>query len=166
MKYNSNPSMSLAGEPPKEISKKQRIAVFIGVGGLFILALALLNVNFPNKALFLSLAIGLIAVGTILFSNSMYLGKHAGIKNDGVYFKSMSSRGVLGWVTGIVLTLFYVVLYWFPQYLGLNAEGANTGLIALFDPLSKLISGNPASQWFVYGTLYTVAILIFGYKFI
>ncbi|MAZ27584.1 MAG: FeS-binding protein [Cytophagaceae bacterium] len=158
--------MSLAGEPPKEISKKQRIAVFIGVGGLFILALALLNVNFPNKALFLSLAIGLIAVGTILFSNSMYLGKHAGIKNDGVYFKSMSSRGVLGWVTGIVLTLFYVVLYWFPQYLGLNAEGANTGLIALFDPLSKLISGNPASQWFVYGTLYTVAILIFGYKFI
>lgn len=158
--------MSLAVEPPKAISKKQRIAVFIGVLGLFILALALFNVNFPNKTVFLSLAIGLITVGTILFSNRLYLGKHAGIKNDGVYFKSMSSKGILGWVTGIVLTLFYVVLYWFPQYLGLNAEGENTGLIALFDPLSKLLNGGPASQWFVYGTLYTVAILVFGYKFI
>jgi polyferredoxin len=29
-----------------------------------------------------------------------------------------------------------------------------------------LISGNPASQWFVYGTLYTLAILSFGVKFI
>ncbi len=44
-------------------------------------------------------------------------------------------------------------------------ENPNTGLISLFDPLSKLLSGNPASQWFVYGTLYTLAILVFGYKF-
>lgn len=61
---------------------------------------------------------------------------------------------------------FYVVLYWYPQFLGLNEDGENTGIIALFDPLSQLISGNPAGQWFVYGTLYTLAILIFGYKFI
>jgi polyferredoxin len=39
-------------------------------------------------------------------------------------------------------------------------------LIALFDPLSNVLSGRPASQWFVYGVLYTVAILAFGYKFI
>lgn len=78
----------------------------------------------------------------------------------------MTSRGVLGWATGIMLTLFYIVLYWYPQYLGLNAEGENTGIIGLFDPLSKLISGGPASQWFVYGTLYTLAILSFGVKFI
>src|SRR5690606_20416109 len=30
----------------------------------------------------------------------------------------------------------------------------------------KLLNGGPASQWFVYGALYTVAILIFGIKFI
>src|SRR5680860_1247291 len=37
---------------------------------------------------------------------------------------------------------------------------------SFFDPLSKLISGTPASQWFVYGTLYTLAILAFGVKFL
>ncbi len=39
-------------------------------------------------------------------------------------------------------------------------------MIALFDPLSNFLSGNPASQWFVYGTLYTIAIFAFGIKFI
>lgn len=159
-------NMSLTGEPPKAISTRQKLAVGLGLIGLFILVLALANVNFPNKPIFLSLALGLIAGGTVLFAADLYLGKHAGIKNDGVYFKSMTSRGVLGWATGILLTLFYIVLYWFPQFLGLNAEGENTGLIRLFDPLSKLISGHPASQWFVYGTLYTLAILSFGVKFI
>ena len=95
-----------------------------------------------------------------------YLTKLEGIKNDGVWFKSISSRGILGWVTGVILTSFYIILYFYPQYLGLSSNGeSNTGLISLFDPLSKLLSGNPASQWFVYGTLYTLAILVFGYKF-
>lgn len=161
-----NRDMSLTGEPPKAITTRQKLAVGLGLIGLFILILALANVNFPNKTLFLSLALGLISGGIILFAADLYLGKHAGIKNDGVYFKSMTSRGVLGWATGIMLTLFYIVLYWYPQYLGLNAEGENTGIIGLFDPLSKLISGGPASQWFVYGTLYTLAILSFGVKFI
>ena len=67
----------------------------------------------------------------------------------------------------VVLTTFYIVLYFFPGLLGLGVDGsANGGLIALFDPLSRLLNGGQASQWFVYGTLYTVAILIFGYKFI
>ncbi len=158
--------MSLTGEPPKSITNRQKLSVGLGLVGIFILILAITNVNFPNKTVFLSMALGLIAGGTILFANDLYLDKHAGIKNDGVFFKSMTSRGFLAWATGILLTLFYVVLYWFPQYLGLNAEGANTGVVGLFDPLSKLISGGPASQWFVYGTLYTVAILAFGYKFI
>ncbi|WP_035917010.1 4Fe-4S binding protein [Flavimarina sp. Hel_I_48] len=161
-----NRDMSLTGEPPKAITTRQKLAVGIGLIGLFILILALANVNFPNKTVFLSAALLLIAGGTILFAADLYLNKHAGIKNDGVYFKSMTSRGVLGWATGILLTLFYVALYWFPQYLGLNTEGDNTGLVGLFDPLSKFISGNPASQWFVYGTLYTLAILSFGVKFI
>ena len=166
MKYDANPSMSLAGEPPKALSKIQKIASAIGLAGLFILVLALANVNFPSKTLFLSLSLGMIAIGTIIFANDLYRGKHAGIKNDGVYFKSMTAKGIAGWATGIILTLFYIVLYWFPQYLGLNTEGANTGLIGLFDPLSKILNGGAASQWFMYGVFYTLAILIFGYKFI
>ncbi len=159
-------NMSLAGHPPKSISTKQKIAAAIGLSGLFILSLAVFNVDFPNKTLFLSLSIGLIILGTVVYANDMYLGKPAGIKNDGVMFKSQTSRGLWAYLLGIVFTLFYVVLYWFPEYLGLREGAENTGIIAFFDPLSRLISGQPASQWFVYGTLYTLAILVFGYKFI
>lgn len=159
-------NMSITGDTPGALSKTQRLASGIGMLGLFILLLAIANVNFPNKTLFLVLSITLITVGTIIFANDAYKGKHPGIKNDGVWFRSMTARGFWAWITGITLTLFYIVLYWYPEYLGLNSEGNNTGIIALFDPLSKLISGYPASQWFVYGTLYTLAILVFGYKFI
>ena len=159
-------NMALTGDAPARLSGKQKLATGLGLLGLFILILALANINFPNKTLFLSLSLGLITAGTIVFANDAYLGKHKGIKNDGIWFRSMTSRGLWAWIAGISLTLFYIVLYWYPQYLGLNSDGENGGVIALFDPLSKLINGGPASQWFVYGTLYTLAILIFGYKFI
>ena len=159
--------MSLAQPAPNDLSTKQKFAVVLGALGLFILVLALLNTNFPSKGFFLVISLVLISIGTILFANDAYLTKQQGIKNDGVWFKSISSRGILGWATGIVLTLFYMVLYFKAEWLGQGVSGAeNTGLISLFDPLSKLLSGRPASQWFVYGTLYTVAIFIFGYKFI
>ena len=163
---NLNRSMSLAGEPPKALNTGQKLAVITGMTGMGILILQLFNLNLGNSALWLSIAILAIFAGIIWFSQAAYAHKHKGIKNDGVWFKSMSSRGVLAWMAGIALTGFYIVLYFYPQYLGLVKDGNNTGLIALFDPLSKALSGNPASQWFVYGTLYTVAILAFGAKFI
>ncbi|MBA6153513.1 4Fe-4S binding protein [Gelidibacter maritimus] len=166
MSNKLNPSMSLAKPDSQALSKTQKLGVAIGVIGLFIMILAFFNVDFPNKTLFLSLSLGMITVGTIIFSNNAYLTKQAGIKNDGVWFKSIASRGFWGWILGIVLTLFYIVLYFKAEWLGLAAKGeANSGLVALFDPLSQLLNGGPASQWFVYGTLYTVAILVFGYKF-
>ena len=167
MSNKLNYSMSLAKPDAQNLSMIQKIAVFLGIAGLFIMILALLNVDFPNKAIFLTLSLGLIIIGTVIFSRDAYLKKTEGIKNDGVWFKSISSRGTLAWITGIVLTTFYIVLYFYEGLLGAGTEGAeNTGLIALFDPLSNLLSGRPASQWFVYGTLYTIAILAFGYKFI
>ena len=159
-------SMALTGEPPKALNLQQKLATFIGVTGLGILTLAVFNINFPNKTLCLAISLTAITAGVVWFSVAAYAQKHKGIKNDGVMFKSISSRGLWGWVAGILLTGFYIVLYFYPQYLGLVKEGDNTGVIALFDPLSKLLSGNPASQWFVYGTLYTVAILAFGIKFL
>lgn len=163
---NKENNMSMTGDAPYDISTKQKIATAIGFAGLFILLLSLFNVSFPNKSLFLGLSLVLMTAGTILFANDLYLGKSPGIKNDGLWFKPLTSRGLWAWVLGIVLTLFYIVLYWYPEYLGLNSDGENSGIVALFDPLSRLISGEPASQWFVYGTLYTLAILIFGYKFL
>lgn len=157
--------MSLTGQPPQSINTIQKIATVIGLAGLAVILLAAFNINFPNKGLWLTAALGSITGGIILFAKGHYATKHEGIKNDGVWFKSISSRGFWAWVAGIALTGFYIVLYFFPQYLGLVQEGANVGVIAFFDPLSILLSGNPASQWFVYGTLYTIAIFAFGIKF-
>jgi polyferredoxin len=166
MSVKINESMSLAKPDANPLSVIQKIAVALSALGLLIFVLAIFNISFSNNAIFLTLALILIAIGTIIFSNNTYLNKSKGLKNDGVWFKSISSRGILGWATGVLLSGFYIVLYFFPEYLGLASNGKpNTGLISLFDPLSKLLSGNPASQWFVYGTLYTLAILVFGYKF-
>ncbi|MCK0161561.1 4Fe-4S binding protein [Allomuricauda sp. F6463D] len=159
-------SMALTGEPPKSLSISQKIATILGLSGLGILLLAVFNVNFPNKVLWLTLSLLAISFGIIWFAWDAYSNKLPGIKNDGVWFKSISSRGLWAWVAGLSLTGFYVVLYFYPEYLGLVSNGDNKGVIGLFDPLSKLLSGNPASQWFVYGTLYTVAILAFGIKFL
>src|SRR5690606_36302532 len=63
------------------------------------------------------------------------------------------------------VTGFYILLYFFPETLGLR-ESSNSGLIALFDPLSEALKNKPANQWFVYGVLYTLAILLFGIKFL
>lgn len=159
-------NMALTGQPPKALAPKQRLATLIGLAGLFILLLASFGIQFPNKGLWLTLSLLSIFVGVSWFTVLSYQQKTKGIKNDGVWFKSVSSMGFWGWMAGIAITGFYIILYFFPQFLGLAKEGANTGVIALFDPLSQLLSGNPASQWFVYGTLYTVAILAFGIKFI
>ena len=159
--------MSLADPDAYGLSTTQKISVALGALGLLLLTLALLDIDLGNSGLVLTLAIIMIAVGTLVFANATYLNALEGIKNDGVWFKSISGRGLWGWILGIVVTAFYIILYFYPHILGLGKDGStNTGLVALFDPLSQLLSGRPASQWFVYGSLYTLAILVFGYKFI
>ncbi|HHB77652.1 MAG TPA: 4Fe-4S binding protein [Saprospiraceae bacterium] len=89
------------------------------------------------------------------------------VNNNHVWTKPLTSRGVAAWILGVILTGFYILLYFFPALLGKGGDGApNTGIIALFDPLSYALKGKPASEWFLYGTLYTLAILGFGIKFI
>lgn len=166
MSYKSNHSLSLAKPDAYHTSIKQKLFLAIGLLGLFMMGIALFNLNILSGwTLTLSLALMTLGIGG--FAIDAYLNKPEGIKNDGVWFKSISSRGLWGWLTGVVLTLFYIVLYFYPQYLGLAKDGnENSGLVALFDPLSRLLNGGPASQWFVYGTLYTLAILAFGFKFL
>jgi polyferredoxin len=166
MSDTPQPSMSLASPDTYSLSNKQKLALSLGTIGFLILVLALANFGLGANIWILALSLGLMSTGIVFYAKALYSDKIPGIKNDGVWFNSISSRGVLGWLTGVFLTSFYIVLYFYPQFLGLGAEGAeNTGLIALFDPLSQLLSGRNASQWFVYGALYTVAILAFGYKF-
>ncbi len=75
-----------------------------------------------------------------------------------VWMHSLSARGIWGWLVGIVLTEFYVCLYWAPQYMA--------GLIRLFDPFSQAFRFKAADQWFVYGSFYTILVLVMGTRFI
>jgi ferredoxin-type protein NapH len=103
------------------------------------------------------LSFGLAVLGAL-----MYIFPHRrklpGIKNDHIYHSPTTSRGWIGISLGTFLILFYVVLYFYPVYI--------VNWVLLVDPLSKAISGNAASQWFLYGFIYTLCILVMGIRMI
>ncbi len=72
-----------------------------------------------------------------------------------------ASPDITGWVgviAGTLLIIFYVLLYWTPEYI--------TNWIILVNPISKFLSGNDASQWFLYGLLYTIIVIVMGIRMI
>ncbi len=158
MKINSSSQIHLV------YSAKQKSYLFAGFMGLLIFLLAALQL-ISISPFWLIISLGLISASVILFSKELYLKQPDGIKNNAVWFEGISSRKYAAWILAIVLTAFYCLLYWWPHYLGYS-EAGNSGLIALFDPLSYLLKNQAASQWFVYGVLYTLAIFLFGIKFI
>ena len=145
------------------LNNKMKIGVALVAIGFISLITGLFNELYHPSLLIVFFTT--VSIGSLLYTRGLYQNTTAGIKNNGIMFKSLTSRGLWAWVLGIVLTSFYIILYWYPLYLGLNEKG-NSGLIRFFDPLSKLMNGKAASQWFVYGTLYTLAILLMGAKFI
>lgn len=79
-----------------------------------------------------------------------------GIKNDGIYFSAMKNVGWLGILTGTYLILFYVVLYFYPEYM--------TNWIIMVDPISQWLKGSDAGRFFLYGFIYTLCILVMGVR--
>ncbi len=100
--------------------------------------------------------VGLACLGALLCFLPRIARTKPGIRNDGVVFRSVSSRGWIGIALGAFLILFYVGLYFYPAYLA--------SWILLADPVSRALNGGPASQWFLYGLLYTLAILVMGVR--
>ncbi|QNF35355.1 4Fe-4S binding protein [Adhaeribacter swui] len=100
------------------------------------------------------IALALVALLTYFFRT--YLKTQPGVRINGIWLRSSTSRGLIAWVTGVFLTGFYVVLYWWP--------GLMTGLIRSIDPLSYFIRGIEADRWFLYGTFYTLAVVIMGVR--
>ena len=68
------------------------------------------------------------------------------------------ANGWLGMITGAYLVGFYILLYWKPEFI--------TNWVQLVDPISKMLSGNEASQWFLYGCLYTIIVFVMGMRMI
>ncbi len=151
-------SLSIANPDNSQLNNLQKIALaFVGLGILGLI-ISWVNVGVGTPLIMFLISLSGITIGSILFTYSSYSGKIPGIKNNGVFFKDISFRGVFAWILGIVLTGFYICLYWFPNLI--------QGLITIHNPLSELIRGKAADQWFVYGTFYTVAVLLMGTKFI
>ncbi|MEP1094402.1 MAG: 4Fe-4S dicluster domain-containing protein [Cyclobacteriaceae bacterium] len=100
------------------------------------------------------------AVGALMFIiPQVQLAGPAGIKHNGIFFNALNNRGWIGMLTGGLLVGFYILLYFFPAYI--------TNWIILVDPVQKIL--NPAatsSQWFLYGFLYTFAVLVMGIRMI
>lgn len=156
-----------AHQHTESIKVGQKLALsLVGIG--FLLQMVFwLSFRSEGAGVWLWSSIGLVTVGSIWFTFGQYNNTLPGIKNNSNWFVSLTSRGAFAWILAIFLTGFYVLLYWSPNLLGLGSDGAaNTGLVALFDPLSMFLKGKPASQWFVYGAIYTLTILLMGVKFI
>ncbi|MBU3700106.1 MAG: 4Fe-4S binding protein [Candidatus Kapabacteria bacterium] len=67
---------------------------------------------------------------------------------------NIERRPWLRYVLAVVMTSFYVCVYWFPSALDV--------LTHLLDGFSHLLRGRPADAWFLYGTIYTLAVVLFG----
>lgn len=158
-------NLSISNPHPEQTDAVQKLGLAIGAIGVVLLLVTWVGgYNYAGVWSHL-IVFTTIIIGTCIYAVRSYMNLPAGIKNNGTYHRSLTNRGVYGWVLGVVLTGFYVCLYWFPQTLGLNEAAGNTGLVAMFDPLSQALKYKPASQWFVYGSLYTLAILVLGVKF-
>lgn len=113
--------------------------------------------GFLGTSWFLLLFFGLFVAAALGFLHATHLESERGPRS-GVFHSSLSSRGVLGVVLGTLLIAFYVVLYWFPS----NA----INWVIMLDPLSLMLNGKEANQWFMYGFLYTIAIVVMGLRYV
>lgn len=98
--------------------------------------------------------------GSLVFGAMLYilpdLKLLEGIKNDGIFFNPATAAKWLGIILGSMMIGFYILLYFFPQYI--------SNWILMLDGLSELMNGGKASQWFLYGFLYTIAVVVMGVR--
>ena len=113
-----------------------------------------------NKLLFFILIYIVGAIGALMFIiPQVKLNGPPGIKNNQIFHHALNNRGWMGILTGALLIGFYILLYFYPAYI--------TNWIIIVDPLQKLINPSASSsQWFLYGFLYTFAVLVMGIRMI
>ena len=107
--------------------------------------------------LIMLLSFGLIIMGALGISAAL-LKEPAGIKNNDIFRHPATSRKWLGAIIGSFLIIFYIILYFYPEFM--------TSWIALVDPISILLNGSGAGQFFLYGFLYTISVLVMGVRMI
>jgi polyferredoxin len=102
------------------------------------------------------LSFGFMIVGAFANFYGTYAHVPAGIKNNHIFMDAATSKGWIGVALGTFMIAFYVFLYFYPEYL--------TNWVLLVDPISYKLNGGPASHWFLYGFLYTMAVSVMGIR--
>ena len=106
-------------------------------------------------AWFFTFGIGIIGALLFILPNYILLG-NAGIKNNNIYLETSTNRGWIAWGVLVYLVAFYLVLYFMPDYV--------VNWTFIFDPISNVLNGSDASQWFVYGFLYCTIMLVMAVR--
>lgn len=115
--------------------------------------------GFPaeQSGLFFLLTFVMAFFGALMFvlPDVVLLGK-PGIKNNHIYHNSATNRGWIGWLAFIFLVGFYLLLYFRASWI------VNWTFAADWPGLQ--LSGALASQWFLYGLLYSTVMLAMGVR--
>ncbi len=151
-KFNAIPGIKHNGiyhDPMKRGLKAGWRGLFLGAT---IIGLLLYGVYYMDEKFFwpgATAAIALLITGLVFFYQKQ-------AKRWPARSASPEVTGWLGILAGVYLIGFYILLYWAPQHI--------TGWILMADPISQALNGGEASQWFLYGLLYTLVILVMGLR--
>ena len=146
---------------PQQLRALQKTGIALFSIGLLLSVI----VNFGAPTVTGWLGLGLATAGALTFIFDLLNDRPAGIKNHYIMFGSDTRRGLIGWAAAVFMTGFYVVLYFKPTYI--------SGLIRTVDPFKMWLTGqsalsdgqiNSGDQWFLYGFLYTLAVLVMGIR--
>lgn len=111
-----------------------------------------------NIKLFFFLTFLLGILGSFIYIIPKFFEGSPGIRNNNIFKNPLNSRGWIGIVLGSLLILFYILLYFYPVYL--------LEWILISDVASSVLFGREGGQWFLYGFLYTIAVLVMGLRFL
>lgn len=95
-------------------------------------------------------------IAAFFYYSPSYLGTSNGIKNNGIYHSKATNKGWIALLVFAGLVLFYILLYFTPQYI--------TNWVVLTDPLAYRLTGSEGSQWFLYGFMYCTVMMVMGIR--
>ncbi|SHK51194.1 4Fe-4S binding protein [Hymenobacter psychrotolerans] len=160
MDFSSDLTLSRPPVPETSATEKTLLTA-VGLG-----LLALLTVAFDADAgrarLSFWLGLLLLSGGTLGWAWYKFGRQPAGVQHNNLWLRGSTSRGSVAWLTAVVLTGFYVVLYWFSNDDGQGNFGPLNQLVHALEPASQALRHRPSDQWFLYGTFYTLAVLVMG----
>lgn len=127
----------------------------LGVAEFWILKASIGGPIRSHRLLFFWLSFGVAVLGALLYIFPGFR-EMPGIKHNGIFKNPLLNRELPGLILGAYLIGFYILLYWFPQYI--------VKAISLADPVSHFLRRQPADRWFMYGFLYTLAVGVMGIR--